>query len=60
MEKIIETYVWTCPECNTTQTEAILEESGPFNSRTCEKCGNAFDDEAVIECFINGLFSENK
>ena len=46
-ERIIEQYVWECPDCATVQVETVLEESGPFYSCTCEHCGHAFDRDRV-------------
>lgn len=46
-ERIIEEYVWTCPDCQHVNTETVLEESGPFFTCTCENCAHSFDRDRV-------------
>lgn len=36
---------WTCPGCSYFQHDSVHIYDGPWISCTCEKCGEAFDDD---------------
>lgn len=39
----VSTYMWTCPECGITH-----EIDDPDDQVTCEKCGETFETQVVI------------
>ena len=47
MQKIIERYIWDCPDCGLPNEEIVLEQDGPFSTCTCEHCGHGFDRDRV-------------
>ena len=39
---------WTCPQCAHVNNDTIDANLGPFHTTTCDECGSAFDQDAVL------------